>query len=147
MKTLQDLKNLIFEYESKYRGPKLEPLKISELYDLSKKKSDQQDSNSWPKKYPNADYPGVYVFLNKNKEILYIGKASFNNTLGSRISSYIRWDKSKDGCEMYHEWKQVPFYLATIRVEVTKSFEAPAIEEFLIKALEPIENKVGINKN
>ena len=147
MKNIHNLENLIIEYELKYRGSELKALKISELYDLSKKKSDGSDRPGWPDTYPNADYPGVYVFFNKDKEVLYVGKASFNNTLGSRISSYIRWDKAEDGCEMYHSWQQMPTYLKTIGIAVAQSFEAPAIEEFLIKMLEPIENKVGINRN
>jgi hypothetical protein len=48
------------------------------------------------KEFPNSRGPGCYIFYTENGDILYIGKASFRHSLGSRIVSYFRGGKPKD---------------------------------------------------
>lgn len=134
MKKLDKLKEIINKMNNDYPRPKMEPLAISELYDLA---------NDWPKKeWPNSKQAGVYVFLDQNLNMLYVGKASCSNNIGSRLGGYFKYGeniqtKTKDPL---HE---IVRYVITVAVPEDHSFEAPAIEEFLITNLHPPLNKLG----
>ena len=94
-------------------SPAFEP---SPLYDL------QRDWHD--KEFPNSRGPGCYIFYAENGDVLYIGKASFRHSLGSRIVSYFRGGKPKDN------WSRGgPRYLQT--VPVAEAWQAPSLEEFL----------------
>ena len=86
---------------------------------------------------PLADRAGVYLIFGARMQLLYVGKSP---TLGTRLSSYFRWSAGKGTpCRVVHTaWKTRPMFVATIAV--TESFEAAALEEYLIGRLHPEEN-------
>lgn len=87
--------------------------------------------------YPNSSKPGVYIFTDENNNILYVGKAS--SGLGQRLGNeYIDKYCNIKGSKILGAKK-----LFTIAVCEEFSFLAPAIEEFLIKELDPPINKTG----
>ncbi len=95
------------------------------------------------------DAPGVYVFLNYQKEIIYVGKAS---SLRSRVRSYFADKKSPRPIEeMIHE-------VVNLKTEQTDSaLEAAILEGYYIKKYRPKYNIqwrddkswnwIGINKD
>jgi excinuclease UvrABC nuclease subunit len=70
-------------------------------------------------------------------QLLYVGKSA---TLGPRLNNYFRWSTGKESpCRIVHTvWKKRPMFVATIAV--TESFEAAALEEYLIAKVHPEEN-------
>lgn len=148
MINLDDIRNKLAEYEERFRNGALPGLEISELYSLLPEKNGDSDIMlHWPdNSYPHSDRFGVYLFLDKKMDVIYIGKASMNNTLGRRINTYFR--KNKDGsCKPVHQWSKgnAPEYVVTIPVLDEMSFEAPALEEYLIKSFSTLlpNNKMG----
>lgn len=91
-------------------------------------------------KFPRADCVGVYLIFSANRDLLYIGKASASSSIGIRLSTYFKNDKSKESCWKYpesHTWEIEPRYVAAIGLgsaEPNAEFAwlAPALEEFLI---------------
>ncbi len=95
------------------------------------------------------DNPGVYLFFDSKKEIIYVGKAS---SLRSRVRSYFAGKKSPRPIEeMIHE-------VADLKTENTDSaLEAAILEGFYIKKYRPKYNiqwrddkswnYIGINKD
>ncbi|MDY6981412.1 MAG: hypothetical protein SV201_16190, partial [Pseudomonadota bacterium] len=49
-------------------------------------------------------------------------------------------------CKPNHEWVKEPRYIVTMAVDSELSFEAAAIEEYLISRLATQENKAGVKK-
>jgi len=100
------------------------------------------DDGSW-----NA---GVYFILNAKSEVIYVGKASNNNSIGRRLDGYFKkqpndktqWQLSAGDGQKFKDLDPT-----SIAVLVIKDYEfawlAPAIEEFLIKKLNPPANTVG----
>ena len=77
--------------------------------------------------------PGVYLFLNSNKEILYIGKA---NNLKRRVNSYF-------SSELYDRprIKQMMPYVTDVKVvETNNDIESLVLESLLIKKHKPYYN-------
>lgn len=70
-------------------------------------------------------------------QLLYVGKSA---SLGRRLSNYFQWSAGRgSACRIVHAgWKTRPIFIATIAV--AESFEAAAIEEYLIAKLHPEEN-------
>jgi len=79
-----------------------------------------------------SDAPGVYIFYNSQKEIIYVGKAS---SLKNRVRSYFFGQKSPRPIEeMIHE-------VANLRTESTDSaLEAAILEGYYIKKHRPKYN-------
>ena len=131
MKGLEKLKAVIDDFNKNYPRPSLPELKISDIYDLD---------TDWTNSYPNASLPGIYVFFDRDGELLYIGKVSRKNVLGKRLSAYFGHD-DEGGWKLHkpHEWEPYGFpkYICTIPLPADHSFEAPAIEEYLIAKLNP----------
>jgi len=81
------------------------------------------------------DSPGVYFFLGKNKEILYIGKAT---SLRDRVRSYFASDLLKTRTQLIHNMVQSA---ATLDYRTTDSvLEALLLEADLIKKFQPPAN-------
>ena len=128
MSNLLDLRNAVEEMNTGFPRS-FGPISITDPLDISVK-----PDVSWP----SNKYAGVYVFLDEESDILYIGKASFGNCIGGRLNQRFdsSWNsKSPDslGCK----------YITTIAVPDTHRFEAPAIEEFLLSKLTTKLNSVG----
>ena len=86
--------------------------------------------------------PGCYIFQGADEMILYVGSVSCNNELGRRFANrYISRESRPDG-----DWKRqrnelvgaCAIYAVTVPREY--AFITPAIEQFLITALDPVRN-------
>jgi hypothetical protein len=128
MSNLQDIKHVLVEFE------KLVPL-LSNLHPVGP----WLIPDDWDKNisFPNAELPGVYLFLNSTGNIIYIGKAS--KGLGQRIGNgyigqggVIKDPKISEASQLY-----------TIALPMRLFFMAPALEEFLIDKLDPKGNTIG----
>ncbi|WP_147383573.1 hypothetical protein [Nitrosomonas supralitoralis] len=84
--------------------------------------------------------------LNEAGIVLRVGKASCGRTIGHRLGDYFRWgDKVLGkGVAKNDTFKDVR-YIATIAVPKDRAFEAPAIEEFLLRRLESPLNSLGMS--
>jgi hypothetical protein len=141
------IRDLLGQYHKRYRNPELNPLKISNVYYLHPEidKVPRETEEQWPNRWPYSDKPGVYLIFGLHMRLLYVGKTSMNNTIGSRLGDYFQY--TKDGtkrCQKKHSgWVEEPMYVAIIPVDDEAAFEAAAIEEYLIKKLQPINNEKG----
>jgi hypothetical protein len=142
---IETLTVAIEEYSSKYRGFGLPDLEMSDLYDLFPAGDHSNSNKAWPAKWPMAEKPGVYFFFDDDLQLLYVGKASMNNTLGARLSSYCGYAADRS-CQLKHSWSRKPRFVTVIGLNDDLRFEAPALEEFLIMRLKPVENTVGLGK-
>jgi excinuclease UvrABC nuclease subunit len=119
----------------------LAPFKLSEFYDL------QRDCKQ---QYPNCGSPGCYLFYNATNELLYIGKTSLRNTLGSRISAHICWNSERSLLvpKEPESWSKygygLPRYVQTVATR--HPYEAPSLEEYLIDKLQPLLNVRGLKE-
>ena len=68
MKGLYCLQNAIKWYEDRF-CVRFTPTVIYALYP-------KEEEYGWPQPWPNPDSAGIYIFLDSNKTIVYIGKAS-----------------------------------------------------------------------
>lgn len=134
MTTMRQYRNRIRKYERGHlnREPRLEPVRYDLLSDW---KLDLM--------LPYAEEKGVYAFFNKNDELLYVGKASHNSSLGHRVCSYFYAKPDSCGAKPRHPWaeKGRPRYALITATDF--AFEAPSLEEYLIEALQPPENTMG----
>lgn len=141
MTTVNSIDTKIEEYSEKYRNPKLPKIQKGEIYNL-KKDIEGTEEIGWPDSWPNAERNGVYAIINKDT-VLYVGKASLSS-LGSRLSSYFRYGKNRR-CEIpsEHTWSSPPTHVCTWAVPEDMSFEASALEEYLIRELDLPDNISG----
>ena len=132
MATLSDLENAVREYCARYH---IKQFEISDAYDLHKQWQDDY--------FPHTDSAGCYAFFTEGGDLLYVGKASCGNSLGHRIATYLKWNKSSgelDRTGSWH-WTGEPKILRTIPVH--EAHQAPSLEEYLIERLHPPENRAG----
>ena len=57
----------------------------------------QEGEYGWPALWCNGPSPGVYILLNSNEEVIYIGEAV---TIGKRLGDYFCYDENN--CLNYH---------------------------------------------
>lgn len=82
--------------------------------------------------------------LDDDEAVIYVGKASADSWIGARLAKYFQYD-ANGRCRFIHaEW--CPRYVVTVAVPDDSPFEAPALEEFLIKELQPRWNTLGKGK-
>jgi hypothetical protein len=144
---LGEVNRALEEYKAKYRRSDLPDLRLSGLYALFPDEAQTADAEwGWNDYWPHSDQAGVYFIFGGNGRLLYIGKASMNNCIGGRLSNYFGTDKATKRCRVEHEWRERPMYVATVAVPQGMKFEAPALEEYLIAALNPCDNVRGINE-
>jgi len=62
---------------------------INNLNDINSSNGRYYFSDNWNSYIPHASDPGVYIFFNKNRIGLYVGKTEVNGGLGVRISKHI----------------------------------------------------------
>ena len=116
------------ELNSKYPRHNLN-LTLSEPYDTN----NSWDHSSWP----DNGLPGIYIFADENKKVLYIGKSS--KSISNRLSAY--WCKGDNGETKSKDQKSENVrYVYTIGIPCDRAFEAPSIEEFLIGEVQPERN-------
>ena len=102
--------------------------------------------------FPCADFVGVYFIFDKNKKLLYIGKASASSSIGKRLDTYFKSDK-----EVLNGWKLTspnwsidPHFIAAIGVEKMlqgssdQGWLAPDLEEFLIGRFENLPDNTQL---
>ena len=139
MSVVQDVEKSLREYHERFRNPRLEIPTPSPLYFLAKQESgDSSSENTWPARWPNAEKPGVYVLLDADGHLLYIGKA---DNLGVRLSSYFHHGPNKT-CRIKHDWGPKP-PCSLFTVPVAETFEAYSLEQYLIEQLNPPINRLG----
>ena len=145
--SLDDVKNAIEEFKAKYRRPKLPDLRLSGLYSLFPKKGVHPAVDTkWDAQWPHSDDAGVYFVFGEDAELLYIGKASMYHCVGKRLSTYFGTERGTGNCELLQKWEGNPMYVAVLPVSKDMTFEAAAIEEYLIKFFNPINNTRGVRK-
>lgn len=144
MANLDTLISKIKYFEANYRGEGLEPFAYGSLYDLfpSNDEAIEGVTSKWPEPFPNLNEAGVYAFLSKDLEVLYIGKASMNHAIGYRLGSYCTYGEHKE-CKLKHTWAGEPRYIYTVSVPGKTRFEAPALEEYLIGEVPTSNNTAG----
>lgn len=130
LSTFDDLKKDLHKFNIEHRRPHGE-LELTGLLDIS-----TQARASWP----SNEKPGVYVFLDSDRFISYIGKASHN--IGSRLSARfdVKWNsKTRESSDCK--------YITTIPLPINVGFEASAIEEYLLENLNTKFNVIGNNSS
>jgi hypothetical protein len=140
---LAQVSRCLDEYQEKYRRPGLPALELRGMYALFPEEGSADFVESgWNDQYPNADRKGVYLIFGKTGRLLYVGKASMGASIGGRLGTYFAGKKE---CRLIStDWTERPTYVATIAVPEGMSFEAPALEEYLIKCLNPCDNSLGL---
>lgn len=141
---LNEVQVLLEKYMNTIRHPDLERLVVSELYDLQADGGDETSSSRWPGSYPSTGKAGVYLILDEQQHLLYVGKASWNSCLGARLNTYFKYAPDSS-CRIVHNWSSQPRYVCVIAVEREFAFEAAALEEYLICRLPecPPDNTIG----
>lgn len=133
----------VHEYSTKHRNPNSPPLASSAALDLYPSRPSPTGFNAkltWRDPWPYAESPGVYIIYAENLELMYVGKTSMNRCLGRRLYEYFGGGAA---CTPKAQWLTSARYVINIAVPQDHSFEAPALEEFLIKKLQPRCNVVG----
>lgn len=131
---LNKVLELVNEYAVKYRSKNLGKFDISDIYDLF---PDSKDTYGWFNEWPNNGRYGIYLIMDKDKNVIYVGESS---NIGKRLSNYFQISEDKS-CKIIHEWIKKPRYVCTIAVPSETWFERLALEEFLIYNVQPIDNK------
>ncbi|MCH7807307.1 MAG: GIY-YIG nuclease family protein [Proteobacteria bacterium] len=136
MSDREKFKAKVKEYQIKQLNLKETKFKISDPFDLVE---------DWDCYYPFCDEPGIYAIFDEKWNLLYIGKASNNSSIGARLGTYFKNDEEGNykPVDSIKSWGGEPHYI--IAVSVCKPFEAPSLEEYLIYNLDPKSNKVGKN--
>ena len=131
----------VTEYATRYRRSDVPPLEAGTPLDLFPSEPAPADfiqQLTWEHPWPFGDRAGVYLIYSEAFELLYVGKAQH---LGSRLYTYFR---AGDACVVQHEfWPQRPRFVINIAVPADMPFEAPALEAYLIRALQPVCNVSG----
>lgn len=147
MSTLQDLVEAVNRYMERYRHPAMPKYTVGKLYDLCPNEvgSNKTCESSWPDTWPNCHDAGIYAILDIELNVLYIGKSSMQGSVGARLSSYFVYGDDRS-CNFKHEpyWTSRPRFVWTVAVPESTRFEAPALEEYLIRELRPRDNTRGV---
>lgn len=96
-------------------------------YFLKKGKTEFEIEHKWPDCWPNLEKTGVYMFIDAEGYMVYIGKA---NSFGSRLSCYCKYNGEK-GCKLKQDtWQKEPRFVITVAVPDSTWFEALSLEAF-----------------
>lgn len=127
---------LIAYYELRYNTQ----FEISKIYSLFPEKDEYGFTESWP----FLNNGGVYLILDKNKNVIYVGKA---DTFGHRLYDHFR--EGPDGeCKINEDgWKNKPHYIINIKVPDDRKYENLSLEGYLISVLDPDDNTMGRKKH
>lgn len=141
---LTEARRWLDKFCKQYRRPGLPALELSGVYALfPEEELPDFVEYRWNEDYPNAARKGVYLIFGRSGRVLYIGKASLGASIGGRLGTYFA---GKNECRLLStDWTERPTYIATIAVPQGMSFEAAALEEYLIRCLNPCDNGVGVS--
>lgn len=134
MKTEQVIK-LVDLYSKKFRAANLKDFLVGSQYNLFPIAEENLEF-IWPKQWQFCGNSGIYLFINEDNDVIYIGETTH---FGNRFGSYFSNDNGK--CYLKHQWNLIPKYVIPIKVPDDSSFERLALEEYLIKLTKPGENK------
>lgn len=103
--------------------------------------------HSWPHaEWPNSKRYGVYAFLDGRHNVLYLGKASCQHTLGQRLGAYFQ-GTSVGRPDIVSDRAEDCVAVATLGLDKLRAFEAPAIEEYLISRVPDLRNVCGARES
>ena len=131
-------------YFDSFKLPFLNELSVSKEYRLN----DIWDENAYFLGAEGGNF-GIYFILNKQNEIIYIGKASNSHSIGQRLATYFvsdtedksKWKSAPTGIMLE---PYAPSGIAVIAIEDYEySWFVPSLEEYLIKTIQRSTNIVG----
>jgi len=113
----EDVQKKIDEYSQICRHPESPPLKLGLPYALlpSSDMPSTKLSGRWPNPWPDGNEGGVYLVLDDDLCLLYVGKASMKSHIGSRLSKHFR--EGLSGCVVAENWRTAPKYIATLPIK------------------------------
>lgn len=130
-KGLDSLKNAIKWYEDRF-CVSFTPAEIYALYP-------KEGEYGWPQPWPIPDFAGIYAFLDSNKTIVYIGKAS---QMGARLSHYFRYGENGKCILMDKRIGDIS-YVQCYSSSPEEPYACFSLEEYLISEMNPKYNKIG----
>lgn len=128
------------EYVTRYRRsdvPPLEALGPLDLFPSQPALGDITPPFTWENPWPFGDRAGVYFVYSASFDLLYVGSSQ---RLGARLSYHFT---AGHECVIWETWSQPPRYIINVAVPVDMPFEAPALELYLIRTLQPPDNTHG----
>jgi len=129
---LDDLKKSIDAFNRRFKGPEIAELKLTEPYDIVR---------DHPMKWPSAESKGVYCLLDDERNLLYIGKASWKSYIGNRLGAHLTSDSKKPWTSIDAKSKGARF-IVTVPLADEHAFMASALEEWLVTELKPERNVI-----
>lgn len=130
-KGLDSLKNAIKWYEDRF-CVSFTPAEIYALYP-------KEGEHGWPQPWPIPDSAGIYAFLDSNKTIVYIGKAS---QMGARLNHYFGYGEGGK-CILKDKRVDEIFYVQCYSCIPEEPYTCHSLEEYLISEMNPKYNKIG----
>ena len=132
-KTLEEALSLVNAYNQKY-NTSFEADRLYELFPVGDGKYGFKE-NSWP----CNGKAGVYLILDENKNIIYVGQSS---SLSYRFYQYF---KDEDGVCVVRSsyWTATPHFIVAIAAPDDAKYERLSLEEYLIERLQPSDNTRG----
>ena len=130
-KGLDSLQNAIKWYEDRF-CVSFTPAEIYALYP-------KEGEYGWPQPWPIPDFAGIYAFLDSNKTIVYIGKAS---QMGARLSHYFRYGENGKCILMDKRIGDIS-YVQCYSCSPEEPYACLSLEEYLISEMNPKYNKIG----
>lgn len=130
--SLGDVESAISEFNREFPRPKVGSVVLSSPFRII----DDYKFGS----FPNAASAGVYLVFDRDDNLLYIGKA---DGLGARLGSHFGWSADRTAGRVKNSRLVGAHAVRTIGLPDESRFEAPAIEAFLIRRLDPGLNVIG----
>lgn len=131
------------EYVSRYRRTDVPALEIGGALDLYPDRvppATFAPQLTWEHPWPFNNRAGVYMIYDEALQLMYVGKVSMSRFFGHRLYEYFG---NGDACVPKAEWLHPARFVINIAVPEEMPFEAPALEEFLIRKLQPPCNGTG----
>ncbi|MBA4149329.1 MAG: GIY-YIG nuclease family protein [Verrucomicrobia bacterium] len=128
------------DYMRRYRRDDVPCLEVSPPVDLYPSRPVPPNITPIGTNWPQNERAGVYFLYTDLLDLLYIGKSSMNQCFGRRLTAHFG---SGSVCIPKDERLQSARFVVTIAVPESMPFEAPMLEEFLIRKLQPLVNGLG----